>query len=210
MMSDSESSWDAGTVTRLIGELKGGRPDAAQGLWELYFRRMVEMARAKLTGARRGMADEEDIAISAFESFCRGAEDGRFTQLSDRTNLWPLLVSITAHKAVDLIRYQNRQKRGGVANADDLRMTQVDLEELISREPTPAFASEMSEQLETLLNRLQDSSLKSVALWKLEGFNSSEIAEKLGCVTRTVERKLETIRTIWQRAGLADIDSSNE
>jgi DNA-directed RNA polymerase specialized sigma24 family protein len=201
-MAELESSWDQGTVTRLIVELKQGQAHAAQQLWELYFRRMVELARHRLTGTPRQMADEEDIALSAFDSFCRGAENGKFTQLSDRENLWPLLVSITAHKAVDLIRYQNRKKRGGNAGESDGRLSALDLEELISTEPTPEFAAEVSEQFESLLSRLQDDILRSVALWKLEGFSNDEIAEKLSCVPRTVERKLQTIRTIWERAGV--------
>ncbi len=33
----------------------------------------------------------------------------------------------------------------------------------------------------------------------LKGYSNEEIAEKLGCVPRTVERKLERIRSKWQR-----------
>jgi DNA-directed RNA polymerase specialized sigma24 family protein len=38
-----------------------------------------------------------------------------------------------------------------------------------------------------------------VASWKLEGYTDEEIAARLGCVTRTVERKLARIRSIWAR-----------
>ena len=34
------------------------------------------------------LADEEDVALSAFDSFCRGAEQGRFPRLDDRDDLW--------------------------------------------------------------------------------------------------------------------------
>src|SRR5262249_46428337 len=95
----------AGSVTRWIQELQGGEPGAAQKLWEGYFQRMVELARHKLQGMPRRAADEEDVALSAFDSFCRGAVAGRFPQLSDRNSLWPLLLAITAHKAVDLLRH---------------------------------------------------------------------------------------------------------
>lgn len=210
-----------GTVTRLIQKLKDGEAQAAQRLWELYFRRMVGMAREKLQGMPRRMADEEDVALSAFHSFCQGAEGGRFTQLVDRENLWPLLVSITAHKAVDLIRYHNRQKRGGTGQAaqessftsenqserpsspsDKSRSgsATLEFEEIISQEPTPEFAAQIADEFNTLLARLDDDTLQSVALWKLEGYRNEEIAEKLACVPRTVERKLQLIRTLWQRS----------
>lgn len=221
-MMDSEfDDSPQGTVTRLIQNLKDGESQAAQRLWELYFRRMVGMAREKLHGMPNRMADEEDVALSAFHSFCQGAEGGRFTQLVDRENLWPLLVSITAHKAVDLIRYHNRQKRGGTGHAASdswvVDNTETDgspsgrdkersgsatleFEEIISQEPTPEFAAQIADEFQSLLARLEDDTLQSVALWKLEGFTNDEIAEKLECVPRTVERKLQLIRTLWQRS----------
>jgi DNA-directed RNA polymerase specialized sigma24 family protein len=47
-----------------------------------------------------------------------------------------------------------------------------------------------------LIGQLDDSTLQSVARWKLEGYTDEEIAARLGCVTRTVERKLARIRKI--------------
>jgi hypothetical protein len=42
------------------------------------------LARGKLQGLRRGADDEEDVALSAFHSFYRGLEQGRFLTLDDR------------------------------------------------------------------------------------------------------------------------------
>jgi DNA-directed RNA polymerase specialized sigma24 family protein len=184
-----------GSITHWIGQLKAGSPAAAQPLWEGYFRKMVELARQKLQGMPRRAADEEDVALSAFDSFCRGAGAGRFPQLSDRNSLWPLLVAITAHKAVDLLRHERRLKRGGPTAAAPA--TPVELEEVIGREPTPAFALEVAEECRRLLDRLGDEVLRSVALWKMEGYTVEEIAARLGCVPRTVERKLRVIRELW-------------
>ena len=44
------------------------------------------------------------------------------------------------------------------------------------------------------MERLGDPTLQSVATWKLEGYTDDEIAARLGCVTRTVERELARIR----------------
>src|SRR5688572_18482502 len=101
----------SGSITRWIDGLRLGDGDAAQKLWETYFSRMVKLARSRLEDAPRRAADEEDVALSAFKSFCEGAKNGRFSLLADRNNLWPLLVSITAHKCVDLVRRENRKKR---------------------------------------------------------------------------------------------------
>lgn len=69
-----------GSVTRWIGDLKAGGQDAAQPLWERYFDRLVHLARNKLRARPRSatVEDEEDAALSAFDSFCRGAAEGRF------------------------------------------------------------------------------------------------------------------------------------
>ena len=60
---------DQGSVTRWLGPLKAGDPAAVQQLWEHYFHQLVDLARAKLQNAPRRIADEEDIALSAFNSF---------------------------------------------------------------------------------------------------------------------------------------------
>ena len=102
---DSVSAW--------LDRLQAGDPSAAHRLWQRYFPRLVGLARQKLRDAPRRVADEEDVALSAFGSFCRAAEAGRFPDLLDRDGLWRLLVVITARKAAHLLRDQGRQKRGG-------------------------------------------------------------------------------------------------
>ncbi len=196
-------------VTLWIDQLKAGDGAAAQRLWEEYFQRMVELARRKLSHVPRAVADEEDVALSAFKSFCLGAREGRFTQLLDRDNLWPLLMAITVHKSVDLIRGENRQKRGGtgqaaIENSPETvsRPVAVPLSDIISRDPTPEFAAEMSDQLQRLLSRLDgtgDPDLQRIALLKLDGYTTGEIADRIGCVSRTVERKTQLIAKLWGR-----------
>src|SRR5437762_499594 len=58
-------------------------------------------------------------------------------------------------------------------------------------------AAQMADECRRLLDELGDPELRSVALWKLEGYTNAEVAAKLGCVVGTVERKLRAIRTIW-------------
>jgi DNA-directed RNA polymerase specialized sigma24 family protein len=192
-----------GSVSQWIGKLKAGDPRAAQALWECYFQRLVGMARSKLRGTPRQAADEEDVALSAFDSFCRGAEQGRFPQLSDRDNLWQLLVKITVRKAIDLVHHERCQKRGGgalpsegVLRGPGASTHEKDLEQIMSREPTPELAVQVAEQCQRLLGKLSEE-LRAIALRKMEGYTNAEIAAQLGCVTSTVERRLRLIRAIW-------------
>src|SRR5262245_39669966 len=124
-----------GSVTDWLARLQAGDPTAAQPLWERYFHRLVLLARSRLHGVPRTAADEEDVALSAFDSFCRGVEQGRYPQLHDRKDLWRLLVTITAHKAFDRLRHERRQKRRGLTVATAI------LDGLVGPEPSPEFAA---------------------------------------------------------------------
>ena len=196
-----------GSITRWLERLKAGDRAAAQKLWEEYFHRLVVLARGKLRAVPRRAADEEDVALSAFDSFCRGAERGRFPRLDDRDDLWQLLVVITARKALDLANYERRQKRGGGTSPADSSShgplgdlgQECDLEQVLGREPSPEFAAQMAEECQRLFSSLGDPELVSVAKWKMDGFTNPEIASKLNCAHRTVERKLRLIRSIWSR-----------
>jgi RNA polymerase sigma factor (sigma-70 family) len=192
----------AGSVTYWLSQVEQGDPAAAQQLWERYFRRLVGFARTKLQGTSRRMADEEDVALSAFNSFWRNAERGKFPQLVDRDSLWRLLVVITARKAIHLLRDEGRQKRGGgvvcQTGSSDVSGLEPAVVQVLSREPTPEFAAQLAEDCQRLIKSLDDRELESIALWKLEGFSVEEIAEKLDCAPRTVKRKLQLIRSIWE------------
>lgn len=188
-----------------LSQLKDGDAAAARQLWDTYFLKMVEVARLKLHGTRTRMADEEDVALSAFKSFCHGARDGRFPQLLENGDPWPLLLALTNHKAIDLVRHERRVKRGGPGLRsrcpDSPEVLQGDdgvLSQFIGREPDPRWTYEVAEECQQLLDRLSDSLLRGIAVWKIEGFTTEEIAAKLGCASRTVERKLQLIRRLWK------------
>jgi DNA-directed RNA polymerase specialized sigma24 family protein len=189
-----------GSVSRWIAPLKEGDPTAAQQLWERYFHRLVWLARRRLRSVAPRVGDEEDAALSAFASFCRGALAGRFPQLDDRDSLWKILVVLTARKVSHLMRDEGRQKRGGARVSLDAEIEGgALLHQVLSREPTPEFAAEVAEQYQRLLARLGDPGLIRVANLKMEGHTNDEIARQLECTTRTVERRLRIIRGLWKK-----------
>jgi DNA-directed RNA polymerase specialized sigma24 family protein len=197
----------AGSVTYWIHQLKAGDQVAFQKLWEGYFRRLVGLARKRLRGAPCPTGDEEDVALSAFNSFFRRAREGHFPQLIDRNDLWQLLVLIAVRKASNLAKHERRQKRGGgkvrgvsaLPGGNGSEQAASPFADLISREPEPAFAAHVAEEYERLLELLGDAGLRSVAVWKLEGWTNEEIAAKLGRSSATVERKLRLIRDAWEK-----------
>ena len=196
-----------GSVTLWIGDLKTGAAvdQAAHQLWGRYFDQLVRLARARLRSAPCGPADEEDVALSAFNCFCQGAAAGRFPSLSGRDDLWRLLVTITANKAADLIRHEHRQRRGGgrVVGEHPLNVNGPcdgaadELAQAAGREPNPEFAVMVADECCRLLDSLCDDVLRQIALLRMEGYENAEIGQRLGCGLRTVERKLNLIRRIW-------------
>lgn len=195
----------AGSVTIWLKKLKAGDPAAAKQLWDGYFERLVALARARLRAIPRGVADEEDVALSAFDSFCRAAQAGRFPRLDDRDDLWQVLLVLTDRKAVNLIRHETRERRGGAARAPTGEAGDSAPDAVaaaVAAGPTPDVVAEVSEGCARLLGLLTAAELQEVAVWKLEGYTNAEIAAKLGRSIPTVERKLATIRTIWEREGV--------
>jgi DNA-directed RNA polymerase specialized sigma24 family protein len=203
---------DQGSVTLWLGALKAGDLAAAQPLWERYFAQLVRLARARLRAMPRGGrgtdADEEDAALSAFDSFCEGAARGRFPRLADRDQLWRLLVVLTARKVAAQTQRQRRQKRGSgrVLREADLLGADPDpdtdtatLEQVVGAEPSPDFAAMVAEECRRLIDGLGDEDLRRIAVWKMEGYSNEEIRHRMGCSLRTVTLKLALIRTLWDR-----------
>ncbi len=184
------------SVTNWLQAFQAGDREAARQLWKRYFHRMVGLARTSLGHSPRGAADEEDVALSAFDSFCQGVEQGQFPILQDRDDLWRILMVITVRKAVNLVHHEGRQKRGGdhVQQSDD----EV-LQALISREPCPAISAAMNEECVRLLGLLGDENLRKLALLKLEGHTNTESATLLGRTRVTVQRMLKLIQQTWQQ-----------
>jgi DNA-directed RNA polymerase specialized sigma24 family protein len=177
--------------------LKVGDRLAAQRLWEAYFQRLVGLARGRLARTPTPVADAEDVALSAFDSFYRRAERGEFPRLDDRDDLWQVLFVLTVRKAINLVRYQGRKSRGAGRLVSLSDLEGLDVDSVLGAEPSPELAAEMVDECRRLLDLLPDATLRSVALWKMEGYSNSEIAAKLGCVEKTVERKLHAIRDVW-------------
>jgi DNA-directed RNA polymerase specialized sigma24 family protein len=185
---DSVSVW--------LGLLQAGNAEAVRPLWERYFQRLVGLARLRLRNAPRQVADEEDVALSAFDSFCRHAERGRFPDLNDREGLWRLLAAFTVRKAAHHIRDAGRLKRGGEAIFEN---SSEGLLEVFGQEPDPALAAEMANECERLLAALEDDDLKKLAILRMEGGTIEDVAAAMKCAPRSVKRKLQLIRSIWER-----------
>jgi DNA-directed RNA polymerase specialized sigma24 family protein len=193
-----------GSVTVWLDHLKASRnrDEAVGRLWERYFTQLVEHARRHLR-SRRAAADGEDAALSAFDGFVRAVAAGKFPKLGDRDDLWQVLLMLTANKARNAVRDENRLKRGGgfeahvIASADSVPGGVP----IASADPNPAEAAELAEGAERLLAALGDAELRRVAELALAGHTNAEIAAAIGKALASVERKLRRIRETWLGIG---------
>ncbi|WP_197455973.1 sigma-70 family RNA polymerase sigma factor [Stieleria neptunia] len=270
----SESS-----ITLILNQLRQAgtdeeRQSAAAKLYRCYRGQVERVARTRLTPGG-GLADEEDVAQSAFRSFFDRIETGQLDALVTGGQAWAILARLTRNKAIDSVRYDNALCRGGEGgrrpaepppgesgkddsvndvsgNGDATPSTRLNRLEprsgsyhsgvprqgatasgrnrlLIGDGPKPSssrieFASQRAgrkredypldsvrdrnqrsgaeqaasnEAIERFLEQLSEATLRGIVSLKLHGFTNEEIAEQLGCATRTVERKLNLIRRLW-------------
>jgi RNA polymerase sigma factor (sigma-70 family) len=178
------------SVTRLIHSVQEDIASAVGPLLAVYFDRLVQLARKRLQNMPGMATYDEDLALRSFYSVFRRVRDpGRPLQLTGRDDLWRLLATRTISRAIDLIRQHRPREVPG----------DYDPAQLLAREPTPAEAAGTADECRRLLDMLEEPELRQIALWKVEGYTNEEIAARLDCVLRTVERKVRRIRTLWKR-----------
>ena len=192
-------------VTRWLRQLEASDQDAARLLWQRYYRELVELARARLGQTPRRIADEEDIALSALRCLCDGAAKGRFAAVVDRRELWQLLAAITIRKVINQQRLLKKQKRGGgrvrgdsVLGVSDGDGWDLGFDQILGDAATPEVLAIAVEEYQRLMRVLDDDRLRTIAKYKLEGHQNEEIADRLGLACRSIERKLQRIRQVWE------------
>jgi RNA polymerase sigma factor (sigma-70 family) len=192
-MVSSEASQ---SITRLMRAVQDGSNTAVRPLLEAYFNRLVQLAGKRLQNLPGLVGYDQDVALRSFHSVCQRLRDAaRPLDLAGRDDLWRLLATRTISRAIDLIR-----RHRSVEVLGDQEVMQ-----LLSCEPTPEEAAEMADECRRLLDSLPDPELRQIALWKVEGYTNEEIAARLDCVPRTIERKVSRIRLLWKHE-LKDLD----
>jgi DNA-directed RNA polymerase specialized sigma24 family protein len=206
-MSDSHDH----SITRWVQALKAGDPAAAAFLFEYYRDRLLKLARARLRGAvHRAVGDEEDAVLAAFFCLYQGIKAGRFDRFHDREGLWRLLAAITGRKVLEQWQKYHRQKRWVDPDAPhpvsigNGYSAVFSLEDLSDDAPDERLDLDANEETEKYIQALPDPILRQIARWRLEGLEHAEIAKRLGCCIRTIERKVDLIRLCWLESGLLE------
>ncbi|GAB5404742.1 MAG: ECF-type sigma factor [Aureliella sp.] len=200
MLSDSADNED---VTHWVSALSEGDESSAAKLWEHCMPRLRRYAKSRLPANLLRSLDEEDVALSAFKSLYQLGQRGGLENIDGRESLWKLLMCITARKATAHVRSETREKRGGGKVRGESIYTKGrdgsgGLHEAAGNLPTPDLAVEFEDECRNLLDALDDDTLRTIALLRLDGHTVDEIASRIGCAKRSVERRLNLIRKIWE------------
>lgn len=194
-------SSDGHSITTWIERLRQKDSRAAAALWERFCQRMLAFARQRLGAVPRGVADEEDVVVVAFERFLHGVRRGRFPRLAGRDDLWAVLATLTARHAARQIRDLHREVRGGgVAHAP------VDEAGFADGSLSPDEAAAFQDEFARLMGALEDDELRQIALARLEGYSNAEIAGQIGRSEVTVERRLRRVRATWEALGGGNLE----
>ncbi|MEM9365935.1 MAG: ECF-type sigma factor [Planctomycetota bacterium] len=205
-------------VAELINRVREGDNEATTVLWEHYFQPLVRLAASRMPSNLKRMADEEDVALSALNSFIAGVRRDQYSDLSAADNLWGLLITLTTRKVTAHLRQQTRQKRGGgqvrgesvFADGNDVRGSLGQWSDRATGAPgaeqnrSPDLRLELAEACERLLDDLADDQLRQIAVMRMEGYLVDEIASELEMSKRAVERRLQLIRKTWSEESEAD------
>lgn len=191
------------SVTLWLNQLKQGDQSAAQKLWDRYGPTLVRLARHRFHACAGPAFDEEDLVQCVFTELWSAAMSGRLEKVQGRDDLWWLLLAITKRKALSRVAFNARQKRSGEIYARGHNMGAAPDTSVIHAttidpgQPPPDLIMVLDEEQHRLLSLLRDDTLRSIAVWKFEGYSHEEIAEKLSVTSRTIIRKLNLIRKRW-------------
>lgn len=199
---------DQGSVTAWLPLLERGDAVADEWLVSTYFEHVARIARRQLGLAPRRAADEEDVANSVFRLFLARAKDGGFKQLADRNDLHRILLLLTKRRAIDYYRRSTRRRQLEVGESAiaEAAESQVRFKEIAATQAPSDLVMEIAEEIRELFSDIecQDLQLDQIAMFRLQGYSAAEIAARIGCLPRTVYRRLNLIQTRWQSRTDAD------
>ncbi|MDR0337375.1 MAG: hypothetical protein LBI18_09820 [Planctomycetaceae bacterium] len=193
----------------LLDAVQNQNQEAFEQFWHLHFDRLTTLARRKMSQVNKRVSDEEDIAISALNSFYNGLAEKRFHSIQGNNELWKILATIVCRKISKQKRGEFTQKRGGgqvrgesffnAGPATEQVNERAGFGNVAGTTTTPYLEVEFLDTCKKLYEILDDESIRNVARLTMEGYSIDEIAAELGCVRRTVERKLKIIREKWKQ-----------
>lgn len=198
-----------GSISQLLANSGQLDEKSAQLLWDRFFDRLCRFASKRINERHRRHLDPEDVAGSAMYALMDGLNHDRFTSPQNRDQLWQLLALIASRKSINKAKFLDREKRGGKITRGDSVDSENginNLAEYIDLSEDPARLVEFEMTCRELLAALPDDNFREISMLRLAGYSNREIAQKLNCSARTIDRKLLLVRQAWIQLGLDETD----
>jgi RNA polymerase sigma-70 factor (ECF subfamily) len=182
----------------LADRLRAGDPDSSQAVFDRYIGRLLALVRPRISRQLGQRIDPEDVAQSAFRSFFRRAGQDEL-ELGRGAPLWRLISAIAVKKLLKQAEHHSADKRSVKREAPPGPPAEDDwlAKSVMGREPDPAQAAAVADELESRLSGLDPLARRIVNL-RLQNHSHEEIAAEVQRSERTVRRILAHLQTQWQ------------
>lgn len=184
------------TDQQLVEQCRTGDEGAAAELFNRYVSRLMGVARKRLGERMNSRLDPEDVVQSVFRTFFTRLKKDQF-EIVQEDDLSKLLVRITLHKTLRQIAYHKAARRDPSAETVQGELSQQDILQVMTREPTPETVVTFIDQLDHFLGRLEPEEQAMLTL-RLQGSSTEEIAQQMNSYDRKVRRVLERVRALAQ------------
>lgn len=185
----------------LFERLRTGDPEAARLIFERHVEKLLALARRRISERLGGRVDPEDVVQSVFRTFFKRAADGQYA-IQEQEDLCKLLARITVHKTLRQVEFHQAAKRDMHLETPQGEDAHQRLLDIASREPTPETVNIFLDQLEHFLQQLQPQERQILEL-RMQGYETEEIASRLGTYDRKIRRVMERIRSLAESEGLS-------
>ena len=168
--------------------LQRGDASATRLVFTLFFDRLQRIAQELLVSNSDPVEDAEDIALEALDRLFEMIRKESISPTNQADDLWPILLRIVKPLCVDTVRRGNRRPQSQEDNSN--------IYALENMHALSEIAVTQADEWGQFVTDL-DSQLRNIVNWRLQGLSVAEIANRMGVVTRTVERKLQQILKRW-------------
>jgi hypothetical protein len=179
-----------------------------EALWSLYYERLKDVVRGRVHSIKRPVANESEIALSAFHSLVQYLRAKDQPELPNQNEIWYLLKRIAFRKASRTKKHLLAKRRGGEcvtfpgAGLDN-QLTSHNGSSSNNKTAIPVAAEiEAEDWFNALIKKLPDEKHRNLIYLKLEGYTFCEIAEILQMSTRTARRIAAKIQANWQQEAM--------
>ena len=196
---DDESLLDteSGPVTGWLEAIRNEDHNAMASLVERYFTRLSNFVYRNLRTRLRAFEDTEDISIQVIHSALQKISNGAYPNLSDRNDLWLLLIRAAQHRMRDSLRVREVSSNQSLNELiDDMN---VDLNRYLGKDDDQVGGLELLAYWGEMIKNLSDPLHREIAGLKLQGLSNREIATSLKIVPKQVDRIVHRIRHDLER-----------